>query len=88
MLEKAQLPPSIEHTYAVWLDKSGQPETKVVQPSPFKSQPVTQVTSTAVSQIAPALIQRQSPQRVAVPITLQTRPDGTCTATAALSDAM
>lgn len=63
MLEKAQLPPSIEHTYALWLDKSGQTETKVVQPSPFKSQP-------------PVLTTQQPDQRVAVPITLQTKPDG------------
>lgn len=57
MLEKAQLPPSIEHAYALWLNKSGEPEKAVIQPSPYKAAPVV----TAVPE-----------QKIMVPIMIQT----------------
>lgn len=36
MLEQARLPPSSEHTYAMWLQKPNQQTGDVVQPSPYK----------------------------------------------------
>lgn len=40
MIDKACLPPSSEHTYALWLKKDTSLNESPVQPSPYKQTPV------------------------------------------------